>query len=105
MDILTNSKIRNDVKEIIRQNIELFNDFDNVYLFGSILDEENTPNDIDLLLIYSIYSHDIVNHLTAIRFVLEKEIRLPLDLTVISVEEEKEIKFLNKLNSKCLKLK
>ena len=105
MDTLMNSKLRNNIKEVIKQHIELFDDFDHIYLFGSILDENKTPNDIDLLLIYSIYSLKILNDLNTIRFVLENEIKLPLDLTVISVEEEKEMRFLDKLNFKHLKLK
>ena len=100
-----NLKLRNNIKEIIKQHIELFDDFDQIYLFGSILDENKTPNDIDLLLIYSAYSLKILNDLNTIRFVLENEINLPLDLTVISVEEEKEMRFLDKLNFKYLKLK
>ena len=37
--------------------------------------------------------------------VLEKEFGLPVDLTVLSTNEERETKFLDRLNSSYLKLK
>lgn len=96
---------KHKISEFIRSNITLFNSFDNVYLFGSALDINKFPNDIDLLLIYSKYSDKIKNDLSVIRSVLEKENRLSVDLTVLSGEEEKDTNFINKLNQHYLKLK
>ena len=50
-----------DISKHIRQNIYLFSLFENVYLFGSILDDSKFSNDIDLLLIYSSYSNRILD--------------------------------------------
>ncbi len=46
--------ISNIVKRII-ENIELFDEFDKVYLFGSILETDKQSNDIDILLLYSVF--------------------------------------------------
>ncbi len=39
------------IESILKKNISLFNNFKEVYLFGSALYKES-PNDIDLLLIF-----------------------------------------------------
>jgi predicted nucleotidyltransferase len=105
MDTLMNSNAADNISYLIYQHIKLFNSFNNIYLFGSILNIEKTPNDIDILLIYSEYSNNIINDLNIICSVFVNLSELPIDLTVLSVEEEKDTKFLKRLNSKCLKLK
>ena len=62
-----------DISKHIRQNIYLFSLFENVYLFGSILDDSKFSNDIDLLLIYSSYSNRILDDLNQISSVLERQ--------------------------------
>ena len=104
MDTSTRSRI-NNLTEYIKRNIFLFKSFDNVYLFGSMLNNNTIPNDIDILLIYSEYSYKIQQDLIAISSVLEKEFEFPVDLTVLSINEERETKFLDRLNSSYLKLK
>lgn len=105
MNTLKNSNATNNISHLINQHIKLFNSFNNIYLFGSILNIEKTPNDIDILLIYSEYSNNIINDLNIICSVFVNLSELPIDLTVLSVEEEKDTKFLKRLNSKYLKLK
>lgn len=105
MDTLTGLNIRDNICESIRKHMELFDLFENVYLFGSILDITKFPNDIDILLIYSKYSSEIVNYLSFIRSALERISGMPIDLTVLSIEEEIDTKFLKKINSLYLKLK
>lgn len=63
------------------------------------------PNDIDILLIYSEYSNKIINEMSIICSVLEELSGLSVDLTVLSVKEEKDTEFLKKINSAYLKLK
>lgn len=94
-----------DISKHIRQNIYLFSLFENVYLFGSILDDSKFSNDIDLLLIYSSYSNRILDDLKQISSVLETMYRLPVDFTVLSIEEEKDIEFLRRIYPKYIKLK
>ncbi|WP_330111682.1 hypothetical protein VSU16_02555 [Cetobacterium somerae] len=101
MDIL----VRCNVIDLINQYIEIFNSFDNIYLYGSILDTSKTPNDVDILLIYSKYSNNLINDLDTISFILKKMNNLPIDLTVLSIEEEKDTNFLERLKSKYVKLK
>ena len=100
-----NLNVSDNIFYLINQHIELFNSFDNIYLFGSVLNIEKPPNDIDLLLIYSEYSNIIINDLNIISSAFTKLSELSIDLTVLSVEEEKDTKFLKRLNSKYLKLK
>lgn len=105
MDILMNLNKTNYISLLIERHIKLFDSFDNVYLFGSILNINKISNDIDILLIYSEYSNKIINDLSIIRSVLEELSGLSVDLTVLSVEEEKDTEFLKKINLEYLKLK
>lgn len=105
INTLMNSNAMDNISRLINQHIKLFNSFNNIYLFGSILNIEKTPNDIDILLIYSEYSNDMINDLNIICSVFVNQSELPIDITVLSVEEEKDTKFLQRLNSKYLKLK
>lgn len=105
MNMLINSNIANDISKHIRQNMYLFSSFKNVYLFGSILDDSKFSNDIDLLLIYSSYSNRIIDDLNQISSILETMYRLPIDFTVLSIEEEKDIEFLKRIYPKYIKLK
>lgn len=105
MYTLMKLNISDNVSEFIKQHISLFDAFINVYLFGSILNTNKIPNDIDILLIYSEYSGKITNNLSSIRSALEEVSGLPVDLTVLSTAEEKDTKFLDRINSLYLKLK
>jgi len=105
MDILMNKNAIDNISYLIDQHIKLFISFKNIYLFGSILNIEKVPNDIDILLIYSEYSNTIINDLNTIFSIFGNLSELPVDLTVLSDEEEKDTKFLKRLNSKYLKLK
>lgn len=98
-------ELKNSVTKYIEQNISIFQTFKNIYLFGSILDDNSTPNDIDILLIYSEYSERIKLDSAVISSVLENKFGLPVDLTILSMNEEKETMFLSRLNSLYLKLK
>lgn len=103
--MLINSNMAYDISKHIRQNIYLFSLFENVYLFGSILDDSKFSTDIDLLLIYSSYSNRILDDLNQISSVLETMYRFPVDFTVLSIEEEKDIEFLRRIYPKYIKLK
>lgn len=89
----------------IRNYIEFFDCFEHVYLFGSVLNSSMIYNDIDILIIYREYSSELVKQLKVIVHQLEQEFETFIDLTVLSVEEEREISFLKKLKSDYLQLK
>lgn len=103
--MLTNCNDKDYALSLIRQNIDLFTSFDKVFIFGSILQPEKTHHDIDILLIYSVYSEQLVEIVNNIHNVLNKVSTLPVDLTVLSVVEEKEFKFLQKQNLNYLQIK
>lgn len=94
-----------NISEFIKQNITLFDSFDNIYLLGSILDANRIPNDIDILLIYSKDSNKILNVINIISSTLESISGLPVDLTVLSIEEEIDTGFLKRVSAQYLKLK
>ena len=95
----------NDIVTLICDNIALFDLFDAVYLFGSVLDGTQNPNDVDVLLIYSAYSDAIIAETKQISHSLESLIGLTIDLTVLSMEEERETQFLDRICQRCVKLK
>ena len=90
--------------ETIMQNISLFDSFDKVYLFGSILKKKSLMNDIDILLIFSQYTDKLLDDLNIIDSCFKELCGLPIDLTVLSIEEEKDTDFLTKISS-YLKIK
>ena len=95
----------NRIVMAIRENIALFDLFDEVYLFGSVLDGTKTPNDVDVLLIYSKYSDVMIEETQKISHLLERLIGLAVDLTVLSTEEERDTQFLGRISQQCMKLK
>ena len=103
MDTLTN--LDKDIPKLVSEHIDLFDSFENVYLFGSILKPEMVHNDVDILAIYLNYSNRINNDILMILDELEKASGLPVDLTVLSVEEEKDTTFLEKIKPYYLKIK
>lgn len=106
MDILMkSSRLNNDIIERVRKHITPFDSFKYVFLFGSALELNTINNDIDILLIYTEYTNKFENDLILFSNELEKEIGMFVDITSLSVEEEKETKFLDRIKSHCLKLK
>lgn len=95
----------NKVVETISKNIEIFDLFTGVYIFGSSLNNNQHANDIDLLIVYQTYSKEIFNEKNSICCFLEKLFQLPIDLTVLSEKELKETKFLEKLSLNYERLK
>lgn len=103
--MLTNCSNKNYALNLIRQNINLFELFNNVFLFGSVLYSGKNHHDIDILLIYSVYSEQLLKNVNCIYNTLNNTSKLPVDLTVLSVVEEKELQFLKKQNLNYLKIK
>ena len=56
-------------------------------------------------MIYTSYSQEIENASLEASTVLQKETGLPIDLTMLSVEEEKDTEFLKKIAPHYLKIK
>lgn len=96
---------KDSVIQKIIYHIELFESFENVYLFGSIINEKRTPNDIDLLLIYKDFSSRLLIDLDKIITIFDQLYGFSFDLTVLSEHEEKESSFIIRLNSNYLRLK
>ena len=94
-----------NVVALIQENIALFEQFDTVYLFGSVLEGNGFYNDVDLLLIYSKCPDKISKKINNILIFLEELLNVSVDLTVLSLEEEREIQFLNWISPRCYRLK
>ncbi|MEG2656904.1 MAG: nucleotidyltransferase domain-containing protein [Clostridium sp.] len=105
MYISTELKIKDSIIQKILYHIDIFQSFENIYLFGSVLDEKKNPNDIDLLLIYKDFSSSILIELYKIRNTFKELYGFYFDLTVLSKNEAEESNFIIRLNSKYLKLK
>lgn len=106
MNILMKSSRQNgDIIELVRKHITSFDSFKHVFLFGSTLEPNTINNDIDILIIYAEYSNELENDLMLFSTELERESNMPVDITSLSVEEEKEIKFLDRIKPHCFKLK
>lgn len=105
MGILMKLTRPNDIIELARKHITPFDSFKHVFLFGSTLEPNTINNDIDILIIYTEYSNEFCNDLMRFSNELGKESGMFVDITSLSVEEEKETKFLERIKLNCLKLK
>ncbi|WP_147949503.1 nucleotidyltransferase domain-containing protein [Paenibacillus sp. N3.4] len=68
----------------------------NIYVFGSSL-ENNEPNDLDILLIYDsdrVKIDEILNFRTYLYNKLSKLLMIPIDLSILSIQEENELNFI-----------
>lgn len=88
---------KNNVLELIQEHVALFDQFEHVYLFGSGTNPSITHNDIDILIIYAKYSDNIENTLRIIKDELEKASGLLIDLTALSIQEERNVAFLERI--------
>lgn len=105
MHILTNFNETYRLSCLIKRHLQLFDSFNKIYLYGSILNSEKKPNDIDILLVYTEYSNYIMTDLNIISCFLANHNDLPIHFTVLSILEEKDTKFLERLKGKYLNLK
>lgn len=96
---------KNSILELLKEHISIFDPFKHVYLFGSVIDPNIAHNDIDILIIYVKYSDEIENTLQVISNELEKASGLPIDLTALSIEEERDIAFFRKNQTSLYKNK
>lgn len=103
MDIFM--ELKNNVLEIIKEQISLFDPFESVYLFGSAINPNLIYHDIDILIIYTKYSQEIEDSLQKVSDKFGEIIDLPIDLTALSVQEEQDTAFLEKIEPHHLKIK
>lgn len=83
----------------VKHHLSLFKSFDEVYLFGSSLNN-TLSNDIDLLLVYSADNKDsIVKEIDIIISVLFDHFQKPIDITALSHDELSDCGFLEKIKT------
>ena len=87
----------NAVIELIRRNLASLGVIKHIYVFGSILDCNSIPNDIDILLIFDEYSYDVKQASNHLKYALESELEIPVDFTLLSVQEEHDVNFLSRI--------
>ena len=95
--------MHNEVIEVIRRNLHSLSAIKHLYVFGSVLESNSIPNDIDILLIYDEYTDAVKDSSNRLKNILETEFELPVDLTVLSDNEEKEVGFLDRVMALCVK--
>lgn len=83
----------------------MFMNFEEVYIFGSVVSGKRFPNDIDMLLIYDDYKKDMLNEIEIICLQVEEKINIQVDLTVLSKAEIDETYFLSCLQCKYVRVK
>ena len=91
--------------DILDSNLELFSQFDHVYLFGSALSGSELSADSDLLLLYSKYSDQLVSGCEQISQKLGNETGRVVDLTVLGIDEERHVGFLDRISPHYRKIK
>ena len=96
---------KNSILGLIKEHVALFDLFKYVYLFGSVIDPNIAHNDIDILIIYAKYSDEIENTLQVVLDELEQASGLLVDLTALSIEEERDIAFLERIKPHYIRIK
>lgn len=94
-----------NIVDLFKEKLVLFDSFEHIFIFGSILKENTKPNDIDVLLLYSIYSCELLTEFKTIKKEFNYFQEKPFNFTALSIKEEAETGFLNKLNSNPLQIK
>ncbi|MBD5091418.1 MAG: nucleotidyltransferase domain-containing protein [Lactobacillus sp.] len=106
MNSLKKSKAKFEIIKFVRSNLEMFNSFSKVYLFGSVLYKDYQHfNDIDLLIIYSNFTGKIFDNIKQINNEMSYQFNIPIDLTVLSEKEEKQVNFLERVEPFYIRLK
>lgn len=89
--------MHNCIIELVNKHLYLLNDVEYVYIFGSILDSNKMPNDIDIFIVYFEYTDILQKQINEFVSSLETASKLRVDLTVLSFDEEKQVHFLEKI--------
>lgn len=95
----------NIIIEFVKKNIMMYNSFEHVYIFGSILRGKQNINDIDILIIYTKYTNELEEDLKLFLKKIERETNMIVDITLLSIEEQTDTKFLDRLRGNYLKIK
>lgn len=90
---------------LFKSSLSKYNSLNEVYIFGSFLKSTNTPNDIDILIIYDDLNSNFKNDILNMRSDIYSITGLVPDITAMSLIENKEINFLIRLNNNYLKIK
>lgn len=99
------NRIHDDVVDLIQREIELFADFERVFIFGSAVRSCEKCNDIDILLVYKRWSNEIALRVEQIVSTLEPLLSMPVDVTALSENEVAEVSFLEKVKPTCARVK
>ncbi|MBO1198381.1 nucleotidyltransferase domain-containing protein [Staphylococcus simiae] len=97
--------LNNDTLKNLKNEMNIYETFIKVYVFGSFLNDQVYSNDIDILIIYRKYSQEFTKDLDKFKTELTQLINLPLDLNALSEKEENDIKFIKRLNNNYFVLK
>ena len=89
---------------LIKENENLLSTFTEVYIFGSAINNFKY-NDIDILLIYENFSPELLSNKNKLEYLGENTLDCLLDITMLSRDEEKDVRFLKRLNSKYIRIK
>ena len=96
-----------ELEGLLIDKLELFSSFMHVYLFGSAICpvKFRADSDIDLLLLYSNFTSDLIPLCERIFETLNRETNHTIHLTVFSIDEEQTTGFLSKIGPDYIKLK
>ena len=95
-----------EILEKIAKCATIFNLFEKIYVFGSILISNKPSNDIDLLFVYKGRSlRDISTEKNYIVSFLQSLFGMPIDITILSEKELQQTAFLDKINYKYKTIK
>jgi nucleotidyltransferase domain len=89
---------------LIKENQNFLSLFTEVYIFGSVLNNSKY-RDIDILLIYENVSPKLLSQKKKLEYLGKNKLGCSLDITMLSCSEEKEVRFLERLDSRYIKIK
>ena len=93
-----------NLKEKLSKSLQTIPDGYKIYLFGSLLNTEEC-NDIDLAIIYDnkiIGIEEAIEYRKMIINCIEKEFELPIEIILLSNEENKQTEFVSNIKTEII---
>ena len=97
MSLLKRLRIRKDVSNFLKEKTQRFTFNFKLFLFGSILKNKKTLNDVDILIVYSLLEKTMIEEIDKLKLDFENYFKTNLDVTILSYNELKETQLLRKI--------
>lgn len=97
MSLLKKLRICKEVTKFLKEKAQRFTFNFKLFLFGSILKNNEALNDVDILIVYSLLEKTTIEEINKLKLDFESYFKTNLDVTILSFNELKETQMLSKI--------